>query len=993
MKEFEVRAQFNKPVSPSADLTTPPVVPTLDVRGNIFMDQGKSERPPIKSSSIQETPPIESPKWASPDLENIKTPILKEFAADLKAKLEINPLNKWSDADLEDAYVKLLTERQRLAMGHAEGFEREGIASEAQQVGWGMLAELQDRGADIGKLILRATNSHLQPEPLSMGPGTMAAGGPRPSAIDISGIGDAGIQAIGERYNNNLASLGVSSDRLTDIHDQVAAMTVTLGQEADRDMLLQKINEKIANTRADERTAMEERRRETSSLYISQPAIEAIARDPIAWLNSQFDVIYRIAAEGQAFDSPIVNSILQQASEAMRILKEKAAVEADTGNTGEADRLNKSLQEFEKLQIIRLNLLKMRSAIGYRSIEQIQQESYNLQVHGLFTGMSFEDGKVGAMFNRFDELLENERLKAERNHVTPEMQAKLQDKLIKEQIDMAGRGIGIFFSAEKNQAEMEGEIKRAIGTAYDVFVSSQRQAVITARGKHLQGADAYFSDAVGGPLNVYNLEDLLTAKFGLYTEDERKYLDETKIDMADEDLKTRGKSTWSMSREDKIELGTRLFRDLFLVPDFFSSSWRVQGILKSIESRFENAQDFGLFLRLKDPRIGEGRERVRARAQIWDKIAGYRPEEIIRLFKERDNGQLEGLYAQLEGVDDYLRLTDEEKEHNRLINKNDEEHPDMGKITAYTKFKDKYGAAIRMLREEYFRKEIDVLDDEGNPAGKKKWAPEQINLATLTDEQKASFLKIMGSEEAVSDAVGIFAAMQKYITDNKMIDQLMTSTKFEDIYNRTLTVDDALLDRLELVSDEEKERGIVPLSKMFGTDKGGDAYVRIWNDTANGMKAGQSLVGFMKNVEHDEENDKAARAFGDAVSQYNGEPGRAKCIRFTRGTFLIASLQDLMSDSLGISKGIFRRPISKIERIFGPQATPISRDTARAKADEINTLMNGDPTLWKGLEKKLQLGLLPQSARRGMSFFIFLLTALFSEAYEISGAKGAAGRK
>ena len=36
----------------------------------------------------------------------------------------------------------------------------------------------------------------------------------------------------------------------------------------------------------------------------------------------------------------------------------------------------------------------MRSAIGYRSIEQIQQESYNLQVHGLFTGMSFEDGKV-----------------------------------------------------------------------------------------------------------------------------------------------------------------------------------------------------------------------------------------------------------------------------------------------------------------------------------------------------------------------------------------------------------------------------------------------------------------------------------------------------------------------------------------------------------------------------------------------------------------------
>ena len=58
---------------------------------------------------------------------------------------------------------------------------------------------------------------------------------------------------------------------------------------------------------------------------------------------------------------------------------------------------------------------------------------------------------------------------------------------------------------------MEGEIKRAIGTAYDVFVSSQRQAVITARGKTFARRRCLLFRCCGGPLNVHNLEDLLTA--------------------------------------------------------------------------------------------------------------------------------------------------------------------------------------------------------------------------------------------------------------------------------------------------------------------------------------------------------------------------------------------------------------------------------------------------------------------------------------------------
>ena len=101
---------------------------------------------------------------------------------------------------------------------------------------------------------------------------------------------------------------------------------------------------------------------------------------------------------------------------------------------------------------------------------------------------------------------------------------------------------------------------------------------------------------------------------------------------------------------------------------------------------------------------------------------------------------------------------------------------------------------------------------------------------------------------------------------------------------------------------KKRKRGIVPLSKMFGTDKGGDAYVRIWNDTANGMKAGQSLVGFMKNVEHDEENDKKQQEL--LVMQCTSimeNYGRAK-YKVHQAAFLIASLQDLMSDSAGISK-------------------------------------------------------------------------------------------
>jgi len=791
--------------------------------------------------------------------------------------------------------------------------------------------------------------------------------------IDVDSLATDAAKDLARRWNRDIARGKVNDreyiqERQKDIQ-KLLDNDRTLSR-TDFDAILSNISEweeeAITALRAEHTRARGER----FGMYLQTEDIDALDKDSETWLNDQFDTLYRIAQKGQELNSPVVNNIQTVVAEAIRWLQ-----------------YHKEAQELDKFQTIfntRFNLMQMRTTIGYKSIEDVQHSAYRLSIQGLLYGLGMEDGKVGSMFNRMAELLEDMRLKSTAHHVTPEVIGKLQDVIIEEEVKLAEAGVGLF--SDTDEENRRADITRAVRTAYDVLVSSQRQAVIVARGKHLTGADAYFSDPIG-PLNVYNFEDLLLKKFDLYTAHEEEFVKKIKLDMADSDIKGRidaiiqkakkeGKRSLSndevheidslkgKTEDEREELGRRLFRDLFAVPDFFSSGWRIKGILESLDQRFgkEKAKDFGLFLRLKAPGDGsyknyEGKK-GEDRKEVWGRIAQYRPEEIIRLFRERSENDLNPLYAQFkdEGIENY----------------------DM--------FKEKYGSVMRALKEKGYRDE------------------KLVDFANLSPEQIAEIDKALGVGEG-QRLVTLSNDMQRFITDKDLITELVVNTKFEDIYTRTLLVDDALLDKLEQPEDKD----IAPLSKKYSSEQGGDALVRIWNDTANAAKAGAALVGFIK-TEDDKGREEKAIEFAEATSQYNGQAARAKCVRFTIGTLLNLAKKSYFWDVVGLEKLPFRLPMSEIEKLYGPQAKPISRGELREKLDHLRAILTANldketeddmrkspeerakllhhrkenaEKMYKDLEQLYEITTFDVLKRRGFSLLLYLLVLAVVEIYHV----------
>ncbi len=898
MKSIETRAQFA-----GEGLTAQSNPSTLEVRGTIFMPEGSEEIPQQNPKG----PPVYKdivPESAMQSKERIETETF------LGGRIEIKG-----------------PEDEALARSFWEKFYK-------QQ---GKI--LDELPAEDRSTVEMAIKEGILPR--------LSGGAP---GIDLTGITDLEIRNWGNQFNRHLTSTGESSEVLRELWRDLAGKTIRPEQEGDKNLLLQKIDEVIVSRRTQEiQDAIDARNvalQERFGFYLQPADIVILKEDPVKWLDAQFDVLYKLAQEGQELTSPIINNLQTVASEAMRYVQ--------YNNPDFMD-------EFQRMFTTRFHLIQMRAVIGYKGIEGIKQAAYSLQAHGLMRGMSLEEGRVGAMFNRLNELLEDERLKSENMHVFPETVNRLQDELIEEQDKLRDKG-GIFAGKKRE------DIVRAVRTAFDIFVSSQRMAVIVARGKHLTGLDAYFADPASGPLNVYNLEDLLTGKFGIYNIYEEEILKEIKLDMARDSLVKKGINPNSVSEQDRIDLGRRLFRDIFAVPDFFSSGWRIEGVLYALEERLgeEVAKDLALFMRLKfAPENG--------REKIWEKIAIYRPEEVIRLFRERDNGRLNILYDRLGNIDNTLTPTADEKAR---------------EITVYDKFKDKYAAALKILREQGFQKDI----------------PEQINMANLTQDQKELLNTALENQQAGDKVVEMFIQMQTYIKEQNLINSLVNDIKFEDIYTRTLLTDDALLDKLE--SDKwrtgDEERTVMPLSKRYGADQGGDAYVRIWNDTENAMRAGQNLVKFIK-TENGEKRSEFAMEFADAASLYNGEEQRAKGIRYTIGTFLNLSKSDFIWDALGVGKLPFRKAMSKIEKIYGPQAYPMSRDELRRHLDQIHSILvfHADTEekkieaahFYKDLEGLLEVTPKDAVKRRSVSLLFYLILAAIIEGYEVTGLKEVTGKK
>ncbi|MGA2911766.1 MAG: hypothetical protein ABSE17_04035 [Candidatus Levyibacteriota bacterium] len=783
----------------------------------------------------------------------------------------------------------------------------------------------------------------------------------------------------------------------------------------------------------------------SARLYLEQADLEMLSKDPISWLDSKFDMIYEIVQQGRELDSPLLNQMQTMITVAANHISTYAS---HYGFTTE------QVQQFTEVFNTRLSLIFARSLIEHKNTDNIKPAMERLQSHGLLTALTMEDGKVNVMFNRLGELLEDQRLaqtllmdkwknetdkaekeklmdQAQKLHVTPEMMHNLQDALIDEQTRIFESGAGPYVeefnklvadatSLQKPESERMSEeaakyakgeivkqIRRAVRTAYDVFVVSQRQAIIVSRGHSLEGLEAYRSDPAVF-FNMFNLEDLLTKKFGMFNKSANDFLDHLKLEIARSKLSDASKG---MSEEELLDYGTRMFRVFFGAPDFFSSDWRIEQFQDKIQDYLAHARadaskyperyvegggklreisgdkDFALFLRLKKVgrfqrgEKGDTTEQIRKKQEnntklkdAWGKIAEIRPEEMLRLFRERavESPALRGK------LKEFLKGPAFNKY--RAVGATDE-------FEVYDKFKAEFGAITQLIRQKNYE----------------NFHALRIGEEGFTPDEKAEINKYVGNNQAAEQLRSMYAELSRVAGQDDTINTLL-GDKFEDIYTRELLVDDVLLNVID-----KPVNGVTPLSSTWQSEPSQDPLVRNFGDLLNMATAASELVKFI-GTENTEERLKNAMGFAEAVSAYNGQRARAECVRYTVGTFLEISEQDFFWDALGIGKLPFRLAMSEIEKVYGPQAKPMSRDQVRHQLDEIRSTLQAAvekaetpeakvlanenaEKYYHELEKLLKVRGSDMVKLRGLSLTFFLILAALAEGYFIIDIKGLTGKK
>ncbi len=685
--------------------------------------------------------------------------------------------------------------------------------------------------------------------------------------------------------------------------------------------------------------------------YLQKKDLDLLRTEPMAWLENQFDTLYQVADEGQELNSPVVSNIQNVWTEAVRYLQD---IKSDAHVQS----------EFASSFLIRLNLIFMRSAIDHRSIESAKEMSQRLQAHGLLTALSFEGGRVQKMYSRLSEALEDKRLAAPNFHVDAEMISKLQSDLQQEQIDLAQEGFGAWgadyekYIAERTSDKADEKerdaikevarktigrgILRATRTAYDAFVVSQRQGVIVARGHTFKDGDVYISDPIG-IFNIYNYEDLLTGKFSLFNETELQFQDEIKLGIARDKLsKTDFKK---LSEEERLDYGKRVLRDLYGVADFFSSGWRIKGFQKTIKAILESKgidaakeEDFGLFLRLK-----EKREKTHG---TWEKIAEIRPEEIVRLYRER--------------ADEHPELKDTLDRFFKGHAFDGFREADSAKT--YDKFKREFGPVIQYLRQK----------------GYDEFRALKIGTEGFTNEEKRMITSYLGSEKA-DKLEQMFAELTTVADKENIREDLMKNEKFEDIYTRVMLVDDALLDKLETPED----KNITPVSKYWSSEVGGDGLVRNFNDTEHAIKAANAYFKFIEESDPGEKV-KAGLTAAEEASTYGGQDVKVDALQYTVGTLFKLSKIPIALESLGVAKLPFRKAMNRMQQIYGPSWKNWSSDELRAEADKLRDHFISIPggkgeKVFKKIEKLWSIKGLDFAKRRALSLFLFLILASIVE--------------
>lgn len=781
-------------------------------------------------------------------------------------------------------------------------------------------------------------------------------------------------------------------------------------------------------------------------LYLMGPDLDLLSKDngegAMEWLNSQFDLIFQGAASGQELDSPVLRQVESKVPYAIAYLTHTFADRPDIE------------KRFFAAFSIRQKLMIMRVIIGQKNKESLPGAAGQLREHGLLASFGFENQNVRRLFVRMNEKLDDMRLNVARGGLEKKVTAEMVQHMLRELeveevtlLENLKKGNPFWEMVQHmkadprkgdggnddvaRQREARNAITRSIRTAYDLFISSQREGIIVARGRHSMVDPEGYRSVPSAMFSFLNPETMMWGGWDMKNAEALLFFDRLKIDMADEALEERGLKRDALHDADKSEYGGRLIRDLSPISDFFSGSWRTAPMTKQLEELMtfkilaqptiekwqdsykgitqaqikdllneqpivlrgvdadgnettqnisptdkgleeeidalkkkfakredkdeqgeirdaevkdaekkgkELAKQFGLFIQLrnagngedmrinkKDDKTGEyARDKAR---DVWQKIAKSKPEEIIRILRDRlpvkrtgadwhdddDLGSLEERFVEILGLD-----AGKGKKLRNAMKTGDGERP-------FDIFREKYGPIITMLRERAMREQV----------------PRVVNFTVLDAEEQELVNLAIATPGAAGKLMEAYAAMQEYIREQQItnslthrnehvIDLLVDDYRFEDIYNRVISVDDIFQDEIE---EPPKIAGLLSVSEVIATDPAGDGLRRTMNDAIDGMAAQDGLYKFIK-TEDPEGKMEAAQEYAAAIGNANGQAAIAKAIRFTYGSYLDLTKPYYWLDVVGVKKLPFRMKTANIMDIYGPEAHVMEREEIRTFIDE-----------------------------------------------------------
>ncbi len=1069
---FGARTLF-EPRNQAPRLTTEAPRPYAKSEVLFMIDNGPSAsevlggfRPAVEAARPMETQPPQDPILKIRDVQ------ARNFARNQQERIDVKPLDRWNNEELKDAYrgeIVFGRQRRQELERELDGRDQhevfaavEGLASDLQQYGSSVFGELlrrqenqmerEDAGEKIPEtelidLVQIGIEAAQELEEKGLkgeggGPGAANRGGTDENQTGNRQRGTESADAFartvtedldlgnyepgnrGHYFASRLKKLGedgkLTEKSLREERDRINAETEEgIIDPSDQAKLLDDIQliqiKQImalrgvtAEEAADmlnsfmgrprlrgERTRLDARTKESYRLsLLDDRDMDELLTNPIGWLDQQFDLLYMNVRENQELDSPFMQSLMQSFSTGSRFLSKYNRADAE---------------EFTRHFNSRINMIKLRSVMGGRSIEQVQSAASQVGMHGLLYSMSIEENLVGDIAGRLHEALDDMRLKQQRKNVTNDLIYKLQGDVIEEQFQLTQRGVGKFGSLDEERFQQSiisssgrpytyfelakmsdkefqrattdehgraiisqderatitevyntyAKITRVVRSAYDVLVGSQRQAVIAARGKReLSPTKVYRTDPIG-PLKIYNEEEFNYEKWGIVTADQRQYVDAIKLDMANDWVEAQREQgiNVSLTREQMLELGTRKFRDFIAPPDILSSGWRIEAILDSMQSRFrdrfqetegknargQTAEDFALFFRLKtasrkhiiEEEDHHTHKKVRKEVvpeadAIWQKIAQYRPEEVLKLFRERAKD--EGSFRSL--VEDELFDSLDEPGKGKGTPQSARDERTLAEYR-YDRFKEEYGKVIQMVRRRGYQKfeQLDLSQGFGEYT-------EDVAKA-LAPKDNGSMDLEQGRLRA-AQLVEMFRRIKGFASDQKTRDMLIDDYRFTDTYFRTLVVDDAFLEELEkteltYVDEDGNKKTVgkyVPLSQQLSTEAGGDGLRRMWNDTKVADEAGEKLLNGVIRVEAMEKRYTAAEDVAELSSAYNGPDGRINVLKYTMGTDIKLRRIPAWADALGIKELPMRGILTQIEKIYGPQAENLDMEATMHILDE-----------------------------------------------------------